>query len=69
MSFSFEVKTLSVVDKEKILAFMDKRMQALRIRIEKDFAGNLAGYNEAFREVKYWKEAIERGEFDKDGKS
>lgn len=52
------------IDKTKIVSFMEKRMEALRYRIEKDFVGNLAGYNEAFREVKYWKEAIERGVFD-----
>lgn len=55
---------MNEVDKTKILAFMEKRMNALRHLIEKDFAGNLAGTNEAFREVKYWKEAIERGEFE-----
>jgi hypothetical protein len=57
---------MSDVSKEKILEFMEKRMNALKVHIEKDFAGNLAGRNEAFREVKFWKEAIERGVFDSD---
>jgi phage head maturation protease len=52
------------MNKELILDFMNKRMEALRERIERDYGGNLVGYNETFREVKYWKEAIERGEFD-----
>jgi hypothetical protein len=55
VSFYFEVKVLNEMDKTKILALMEKRMNALRYIIEKDFAGNLAGTNEAFREVKYWK--------------
>jgi hypothetical protein len=59
---------MSSVDKTKILAFMEKRMNALRHLIQRDFASNLAGTNEAFREVKYWKEAIERGEFDRENR-
>jgi hypothetical protein len=43
---------------------MEKRMAALRYRLEKDLGSDLAGINEAFREVKYWKEAIQRGVFD-----
>ncbi|MMZ67946.1 hypothetical protein D1872_305860 [compost metagenome] len=50
--------------KNNILAAMEKRMAALQVRIDKDFNGGLSGFNEAHREVKYWKEAIERGEFD-----
>lgn len=52
------------LDKESILIAMESRMQALKDYIERDFEGCLTGHNEAFRELKYWKEAIERGEFD-----
>ncbi|MBT2696358.1 hypothetical protein J7E79_02765 [Bacillus sp. ISL-40] len=52
------------LDKEGILKAVESRMQALKDYIDRDFEGGLTGYNEAFRELKYWKEAIERGEFD-----
>jgi hypothetical protein len=51
--------------KKQIIKAMEMRMEALKERIDRDFCGNLTGFNEAFREVKYWKEAIERGEFEK----
>jgi hypothetical protein len=47
-----------------IINKMEERMKHLEARITLDFAGGLHGMNEAWREVKYWKEAIERGEFD-----
>ena len=50
--------------KENLLQAMEMRMAALQERIDKDFNGGLNGYLEAWHEVKYWKEAIERGEFD-----
>jgi hypothetical protein len=53
------------MDKELIIEKMEQRMRALRDLIDRDYAGNLVGLNEAYREVKYWKEAIERGEFEK----
>lgn len=51
------------LNKEKILKAMESRMMALQDHIQRDFSGGLSGMNEAWREVKYWKEAIERGEF------
>jgi hypothetical protein len=50
--------------KDNILKAMEKRMAALQSLIDRDYNGGLNGYLEAWREVKYWKEAIERGEFD-----
>lgn len=50
--------------KDNMLAAMESRMAALQDNIERDYNGGLSGYLEAWREVKYWKEAIERGEFD-----
>lgn len=51
------------LNKDKILKAMESRMVALQDHINRDYSGGLVGYNEAWREVKYWKEAIERGEF------
>jgi regulator of RNase E activity RraB len=48
----------------RIIEAMKKRMVVLQVHIDRDYNGGLSGYNEAWREVKYWKEAIERGEFD-----
>lgn len=54
--------------KENLLAFMTMRYLALKDRTERDFGGLLTGEHAKMMEVKYWKEAIERGEFDeKDG--
>jgi hypothetical protein len=57
------------MDKQYIIQQMQKRMDALRDLIDRDYCGNLTGLNEAFREVKYWKEAIDRGVFDDEGDS
>lgn len=54
------------ISKAKILNFMSKRMEAIQNQIDRDFGSGLTGRNEAYREVKYWKEAIERGCFDFD---
>lgn len=53
----------NVLNKHKLIAAMDQRMKYLQDRISRDFAGGLSADLEALREVKYWKEAIERGEF------
>ncbi|MFJ5713129.1 hypothetical protein [Neobacillus sp. NPDC093127] len=50
--------------KENLLKAMENRMAALQDHIVQDFGGGLVGRNAEWREVKYWKEAIERGEFD-----
>jgi hypothetical protein len=60
----FHSCAMEILIKKNILAAMKKRMAALKDQIDRDFGGGLAGRNEAWREVKYWKEAIERGEFD-----
>lgn len=65
--FKHKQSETTVINKQKILNFMSQRMDGLRLYIDKDFGGHITGHHEAFREVKYWKEAIERGVFDEDG--
>jgi hypothetical protein len=55
---------MTVLDKNKLLEAMTKRKNALYNQITRDFGGGLAGRTYEHMEVKYWKEAIERGEFD-----
>lgn len=43
---------------------MTKRKAALDGKIERDFGGGIAEKLAEQRECKFWKEAIERGEFD-----
>lgn len=50
--------------KEKLIAALEQRMNMLKTWTDRDYGGGLVGYYEAYREAKYWKEAIERGEFD-----
>lgn len=52
------------INVEKLLYRMNERIQRLNEQIQRDFGGNMVGRLEAMRECKYWKEAIERGEFD-----
>lgn len=47
---------------------MTKRKSSLDDIITKDFGGGIAEKLAEQREVKFWKEAIERGEFDSDDK-
>jgi hypothetical protein len=54
----------NMIDKKLLLERMTNRKAALDRLVQYDFSGGLNGLNEAQREVKYWKEAIERGEFD-----
>lgn len=56
----------SLLDKSKILDFMTKRKDALYNHITRDFGGGIQGRLYEHSEVKIWKEAIERGEFDVD---
>lgn len=55
-----------VLDKGKIVDFMQKRKDVLYDHIIRDFCGGLGDRLHAHNELKYWKEAIERGEFDKE---
>lgn len=52
------------IDKQKLLDFMTSRFNYLNEQVLRDFGGGLVDRHGEFREVKYWKEAIERGEFD-----
>lgn len=53
-----------MLDKDKILNFMTRRKDALNDHITRDFGGHMQGRVYEHSEVKYWKEAIERGQFD-----
>jgi hypothetical protein len=55
---------MNVLDKSKLLEFMGKRKDSLYEQVIRDFCGGLEGRLYAHNELKYWKEAIERGEFD-----
>jgi hypothetical protein len=57
---------MRILDKLKLLDFMSKRKAVLYDQATRDFGGGLAGRSYEHSEVKYWKEAIERGEFDSD---
>lgn len=50
--------------KFQVLKAMERRMNHLKDMTDRDFAGGSAGMLAKLQEVKYWKEAIERGEFD-----
>jgi hypothetical protein len=54
------------LDKYLLINKMAHRQAALLSLIERDITGNTLAVLEAWREVKYWKEAIERNEFDFD---
>jgi hypothetical protein len=52
------------VDKVLILKKMEQRLKALDDRMMRDYSGGVQSDVYTIRELKYWKEAIERGEFD-----
>jgi hypothetical protein len=52
------------MDKQKVLLKMDLRMAWLEEMAARDYDGGLHNWIAMYREIKYWKEAIERGEFD-----
>lgn len=52
------------LDKEKLLQHMTRRMTALKDLINRDYGGNTNNLYQQWWELKYWKEAIERGEYD-----
>jgi hypothetical protein len=55
---------VKLVDKELIVNKMEQRLKALEDRMLRDFSGAIQSDVYTIRELKYWKEAIERGEFD-----
>lgn len=52
------------MNKDKLIHKLTERMNAYKQLADRDYTGGLHNLNELIREVKYWKEAIERGEFD-----
>jgi hypothetical protein len=52
------------LDKDLLIQKMSQRQEALQYLIDRDVTGNTLAVLEAWREVKYWKEAIEREEYD-----
>lgn len=59
-----EMVIIREINVSKLISKMDQRMKHLQQLIDRDISGNTQTAIEAWREVKYWKEAIERGEFD-----
>jgi hypothetical protein len=55
---------MNVIDKKTILSKLEQRLSALQYMIDKDISGNTQSALAAWRETKWIKEAIERGEFD-----
>jgi hypothetical protein len=55
---------MKCLDRQKLLDFMTLRKYALDEQITRDFTGGVQSRVFEERELKYWKEAIERGEFD-----
>jgi hypothetical protein len=55
---------MNVLDKEKLIATMEKRYNSLNDQITKDFTGDIQSRIHEFRELKHWKEAISRAEYD-----
>lgn len=55
---------MELLDKSKLLDFMQSRYDRLFDQCTRDVSGGLGGRNDELREIKYWKEAIQRGEFD-----
>lgn len=55
---------MNTIDKRNILNDMSVRLAALEDVTERDFSGGIQSYVSAIRELKQWKEAIERGEYD-----
>jgi hypothetical protein len=55
------------LNKDKLIKDMSARQVALQHLIDRDTNGNTQAFLEAWREVKYWREAIERNEFDLKG--
>lgn len=53
------------LDRELLIHNMSVRMESLQHLIDKDLTGNTQAVLEAWREVKFWKESMERGEYDK----
>lgn len=52
------------IETQMLLAAMQRRMEALDKLIMRDYNGGLSTTLGKWAELKYWKEAIERGEFD-----
>lgn len=55
---------MNSLEKKKLLHDMAARMESLQHLIDKDITGNTLAVLEAWREVKYWKESIERNVYD-----
>jgi hypothetical protein len=64
--YQFRKPPTTVIGKTKIHSFMAQRFDLLQDDINRDFGGGLSDRLAKWQEVKYWKEAIERGVFDED---
>jgi hypothetical protein len=53
-----------MLDKEKLIHNMNVRKDALQHYIDRDITGNTLEVLAKWHEVKFWKECLERGEYD-----
>lgn len=56
-------KSIKEQDPFKLYEALEARYNYLYIMVNRDFGGGCDKRNAELREVKYWKEALERGEF------
>jgi hypothetical protein len=53
-----------MLDKKKLLNDMEARMENLSRLVDRDYNGDPRSLYDAYFELKYWKESVERGEYD-----
>lgn len=57
---------MKLIDGDKMLAKLEQRLEKLADWTERDIGGGTMAHVQCYREAKYWKGCIERGEFDVD---
>jgi hypothetical protein len=52
-----------MLDKKKLLNDMEARMENLSRLVDRDYNGDPRSLHDAYWELKYWKESVERGSY------
>jgi hypothetical protein len=55
---------MKCINKELLIHNMDTRLKSLEFRHQRDFSGGVQSDIFTIRELKFWKECLERGEYD-----
>jgi hypothetical protein len=55
---------MNILDKKVLLEKLNQRLDALQFMIDKDISGNTDSTLAAWREAKWIRDAVSRGEFD-----